>query len=445
MRFSVTKALSAFLVGCALLTGLADAMARDVVISFKDGRTIQGEFVSEDNDTVVIAISTIKTSYNKKDIKSVQTLLTVEEEYQQKKKALKAGDVEGWYNLSYWLYSQKAYKQALTEIDGLLAAFSKPGSLKPEESSYLDRAKILRGLVNAEIAKTTGETKAPPVKPTTGTTPATQPTNTAAGAMGVQQQYTDRRMTDAQLNMIRVYEIGNPLVEKPRVQIKKEALDSFISTYNDKPSGIRTKEERDAFMRAPAWFQLSMLFDNKARELYPSVTVFDDPPVMLTFKKNIHSNYIMNYCGTSNCHGGAEAGNLFFFTLDPSSSRTVYSNFFNLYTWQDPTGYMINMNNPTDSYLVQYGQPIDMKRATFMAKKAHPNVKGWAPKFLTLGDPLQRTIEEWILTLGTTRSDFGIDYVPPVVSPGAKPAQRTFSPPPPIAPAPEEPKKAVPR
>jgi hypothetical protein len=447
MRLTVTKALSAFLAGCALLTGLAYAQAGEVVLKFKDGKTIQGEFVSEDAEKVVIAISTIPTTYKKSDIISVQKLLSVDEEFKQKKSALKPDDYSGWYSLAYWLYTQKSYQQSINELDALSAALGKAGKLKDADTSLPVKVKTLRELALGEMNKSTATTAAkPPVKPASTPGATTQPGSTAAGATGIQAQYADRRMTDAQLNMIRLYEIGDPETERPVVQIKREALDSFINTYKDKPDGIKNKQQMNDFLQAPPWFQLSLFFKNRARELYPSVTVIHDPPTMLAFKK-IHSTYIMNYCGTANCHGGAEAGNLFFFTLDAASPRSVYSNFFNLYTWQDNTGYMINLNNPGDSYLLQYGQPNTMKNAIFQAKKPHPEVKGWAPKFLTLDNPLQKTIEEWIITLGTNRVDFGIDYVPPVVSPGAKAAQRTYSPVPAATsgPAPEEPKKAVPR
>ncbi len=446
MRFTVTKALSVFLAGCALLAGLSAAQARDVVISFKDGRTIQGEFVSEDSETIYISIATIKTPYKKADIKSVQNKLTVDEEYQQKKQGLKAGDFEGWYNMAYWLYSQKSFDKALAEIDGLLAAMAKPGVVKPEDASYVDRAKILRKMVNDEITKIKGETGKAPVKPGTGgtSTPATQPTVTGSAQNSIQQQYLDRRMTDAQLNMIRLYEIADPVAERPKVTVKKDALDAFLRDYREKPDAITERGQVEKFKTAEGWQQLDVLFKFKARELYPSVTVHEDPKSMLVFRKSIHSSYILNYCGTSNCHGGAEAGNLFFFTLDPTSNRTVYSNFFNLYTWQDNTGYMINLDRPSDSYLIQYGQPADVKNAMFFAKKPHPAVKGWTPKIRTMNDNLQNVIEEWIVSLGRNRNDYGIDYLPPVVSPGAKPAQRTFTP---VSAAPvgEPPKKAVPR
>jgi hypothetical protein len=448
MRFTVTKALSVFLAGWALLAGVS-AEARDVIISFKDGRTIQGEFISEDSESISISIATIKTSYKKADIKGVQNKLTVDEEYQQKKQALKSTDVEGWYNLAYWLHSQKAFDKSLVEIDALLAAISKPGALKAEEASYLDRAKILRSMVTGEIAKLKAESgKTAPVKPATGATPAaTQPASGTGSQSGLQQQYQDRRMTDAQLNMIRLYEIVDPAIERPKVTVKRDALDAFLRDYKDKPDAIRERADMDRFRGAEGWVQLDILFKFKARELYPSVTVHEDPKNMLVFKKSIHNSYVLNYCGTSSCHGG-EAGNLFLFNLDPNSNRTVYSNFFNLYTWQDNTGYMINLDVPSDSYLIQYGQPANVKNAMFLAKKPHPEVKGWQPKFRQVQDPVQATIQSWIESLGRTRNDYGIDYIPPVVSPGTKPAQRTFAP---VSSSTgstgggEQPKKAVPR
>src|SRR5690606_19911501 len=123
---------------------------------------------------------------------------------------------------------------------------------------------------------------------------------------------------------IRVWEVSNPVQSKPRVTVKREAIEALINNYRDKSQVLKDRKDFDRLRSAEGWYQLAVMFEVKARELYPSATIHDDPETLLAFKK-LHTTYVLNYCGTTNCHGGAEAGNFFLFNLEPASNRTVYS------------------------------------------------------------------------------------------------------------------------
>jgi hypothetical protein len=111
---------------------------------------------------------------------------------------------------------------------------------------------------------------------------------------------------------------------------------------------------------------------------------------MLTFKTKIYYPYVLGYCATANCHGGANAKGLFLFTKDHASDSTVYTNFYILSNSNGRMGAMIDRDRPGDSLLIHYGMsPVN-------TPYPHPQVSGWQPAFADQGAVMPRAILSWV-------------------------------------------------
>jgi hypothetical protein len=150
--------------------------------------------------------------------------------------------------------------------------------------------------------------------------------------------------------------------------------------------------------------QLNIMFDLKAREFYGRVEVRDDPAAMLTFKRFVNRQIVVNHCGTSRCHGGADAGAFRLVLTRQLDDATVYTNFYLLNSWARGQGYMIDRSRPQESYLVQYAMPRDV------ALYPHPDVDGFRPQFHNRDSPIYNSIIDWIKELYSPAPDYGIDY-----------------------------------
>lgn len=399
------------------------ALARDVRVVRTEGATLEGELVSDDAAGVTLKISGISTFIKRETIKEVTYLPGVEDEYEKRRGAIKDDDADARYKLAIWLRDQKAYGLAKKELDDMAVRFPKD-----------ERVKMLAKLVEQEKAAASA------VAPDKAAAPAKVPdavTKAAAARAAANKNIPTDRLRDEDINIIRVYEIeidNNPIVTVPR-----EVMEKVFKAYSTSDLVPKGAQDQRAFLGQPGWRQLQLLFDLKAREYYSKVTVKSDPIILQDFKAAIHQQYVVNYCGTSECHGGADAKKIFLFRNDPVSDKTVYTNYFILNSYKDSGGFMIDRDMPDRSYLLQYALPQDV------AKTPHPKVKGWQPA-IRAGDAARAdTLVRWIQSLGKLRVDYPVDYHAPLpnkpapeAAPGTPAAPATPAPstqPAPAAPA----------
>lgn len=405
------------LIGAALfatLTLAAPCWARDAEISLKDGRTFKGELVGDDASGVTLVIAGIKTSFKREDIRDVQYVQSIAEQYQARRAQLGDDQFDERLKLAEWLKDKGAIALAKKELDDLARRDPKN-----------ERVKTLSKLVDQQA----GVESAPPKKPEPkAETPTPAPTADPASPTvkpvkmpgSFHANLPTERLGNEGINIIRVYEVDP--ADRPVVIVPREVQDKLLSAYADHPDVPRGRESQAAFRNAPGWQQLDLMFTLKARDLYPKVTVKSDPRVINAFRTNIHQAYVMNYCGTTSCHGGENAGRFFLFKHDTNSLETVYTNYFILHQWEDSTGFMIDQERPERSRLIQYGLPRES------ALSPHPDVRGWRPGVQNMNDQRIQNLLAWIDALGRKRQTYPIDYKPPTVGvpatqPAAAPAQ----------------------
>ncbi len=372
---------------CAIVMAVLPmrAEASEAVVTTYDGRTLTGELVSQDTKTVTLIISGIKTPISKDSIQSIEIKDTPEEQYRKLRAELDDDDLDGRYRLAYSMYEKKWLELSMTELKALRQDF--PDS---------DKVRALQTVVQTRLDRQRDE-QPPATRPASHKQPA-------AAAEVTDTPDADQRLTEEQINSIRVYEVD--LSEEPRITIPQDTIDKLYEAY---ATDDRLTKDRRAFRRLPGHKQLEVIFDLQARELYPEVVIRQDAPAIKAFRTQIHQRYVLNYCGATGCHGDNSPGGLFLFRIQPNSDATVYTNFYMLDRMKRGEGSMIDRDEPRRSLLLQYGLKRDA------ASTPHPDVKGWRPQFVDEQDSRFGQFAEAIDKLWKPSPDYGISYVPPVI------------------------------
>jgi hypothetical protein len=362
------------------------ALAKTVTVVRKDGRTFTGELVSEGADVIKIRIkdNPIPLPIARDDIRELTVEPSVQDWYTAERAKLANGDVEGRLKLASKLIEKEAFELADKELAGIL-------EIDPNNTE----ANLRRRIVKARIEQLKKEAQAQNNPPRQGNTePRPRPPVGVGPKPAVPAKAGElptERLTEKDVNVIRLYEYNFDERTKPNVIIPKPVIEQMFDKYQDNERVPKGAAAHSAFLRKQGWEQLKLLFELSARELWQQADVKGDPEAMRTFRTIVHPRYVLNYCGTVGCHGGNNFGGLYLFRNDPNGEETVYTNFYILNSYQNSAGYMIDRNEPDRSLLLQYGmRPED-------AKTPHPDVPGFRPA-LKMGpqDRQYSVVHDWI-------------------------------------------------
>ncbi len=394
---SVLNFLPATLLAIALLLTLATSavLARTATVTLKDGRSFTGEIVGENDKNVVVRISNIDTPIDRATIASIEEQQDIAAQFKEKRAALKDDDVTGRYELAKWLVVDlkekdnelQRYELARTELQSLANQAPENNQVKLLLRVAEERIKLL------QEPATTPTTPVTPTTPTT-TTPTT-PGTPAANGDATSAKLPTEKLSDEQINLIKVYEIDLDPKQgpAPRVSVPQEVIETLLKDYAREESVPKGRVEQDALRRAPDIKKLEALFAARARPLYSKVTIHSDPTVLLKYRATVEPRYVLNYCGTTDCHGGPKAGKLFLFRDKPESTETSYTNFYILDSFRNDEGYMIDRQKPDLSLLIQYG--MNPENATIR----HPDVPGWKPMLVSDRSPVLKELQSWVREL----------------------------------------------
>jgi len=375
-----------------LMMGI-NAQAREAVIETESGQTFEGELISETDQTVVLLISGIETPVQRSNIKSITLKKSGREIFEQRRAGLEDDDLDGRFALAYDMYEMGELDLAKRETQSLLERFPDSEKVKRLDGVVADAIKLREDRAQRPAAR-----PAPPA-PGGG---AEAPAN---GHRLDPRVLREQQLTDEQINLIRLWELPADLSElKPRIIIPRETIETVLDEYADREAVPKGRREQNAFRTAPGWEQLPVLFSVRARELYPTVRVIEDPPVMKTFRSEIAPLYVNGYFTETFGRGAVEGLTLFGGLGD--RVRAAYTDFYILHKYQQGNAYMIDRDKPAESLLVQWGLPRD--QATYKA----PEAPGWRPFFSGRDDPQFTRIVDWIDSLYMT-VDYGISYSPP--------------------------------
>jgi hypothetical protein len=340
-------------IACVLLFLAQASFAREAVVTFKDGRTVKGEVVEENDKEVTLLIANVKTPFSRDLIKSVEFVKTVDEEYSERRAKIADDNVTERYELARWLFDKKAYAPAKKELDDLAKRDPKNQEVSLLLKIINDRLKV-----------------APPV-----TTEGTDTKGTDPKVLPPAGDLPKDRLDQKQINKIRVLELDDTVTPAPRVTVSRPIIDKFLKEY-EKDENVPKGAERSKFLAKKDFDKLKLMMQVGAKDLFGEVVVHDDPPAIRDFRNVVHKNYVLTFCATNECHGGPKAGKFFLFNSNPTSAETIHTNFYILTQTKTATSYMVDRDFPERSLLIQYGMPLNT------AKTPHPDVPGFKPHFL---------------------------------------------------------------
>jgi hypothetical protein len=369
------------------------AQARVAVVETESGQTFEGELISETDQTVILLISGIETPVKRSNIKSITLKKSGEEIFKERRAQLKNDDLDGRFALAYDMYEMGELSLAKQETESLLERF--PDS---------EKAQRLDDVVADAIKLQEDRIQEPAVGPADAAPPVTDQARPNGGRLDP-QTLREQQLTEKEINLIRLWELPADLSDlKPRIIIPRETIETVLDEYADREEVPKGRREQNAFRTAEGWEQLPVLFAVRARELYPTVRVIEDPPAMKTYRSEILPLYINGYFSETFGRGAVEGLSLF--GGRGERVRAAYTDFYILHKFQQGNAYMIDRDKPEESLLVQWGLPRD--QAIYKA----PDVPGWRPFFTGRDDPQFDKIVEWIDSLYKT-VDYGISYSPP--------------------------------
>ncbi len=364
------------------------SVAQECVVTFLNGRTITGILMKSDEESVVLRINNIDTTYRRARLASVKFLPSVETRYRTFRKALPDNDIEGRLLLVDWLRDRRAYELAVEELTSILV--DDPNN--PE-------AKLLKTWLEQHLKL--AQKKA--VEPEESTT-------RIARSRRAQERLPT--LSQEQINLIRVYEID--LTNPPRLKVDDSTIRTLMrESPDDFPADQAVRAQ---ILKGSDLEKLKLLFRQKARDLYSEINVLEDPESMQLFRQSVagKNGWLSNGCATARCHGGPDAGDFKLIGTKPNSTETVYTNFLILerYGLRDGST-LINYQDPARSPLLQMGLP--RKKSLY----PHPEVdatkfgRDWRPVFRSASSTnFERTLD-WMRSMYTPRPDYGIEYPPP--------------------------------
>ena len=372
------EALLAIAIVAAFALGLASAAPADqIVVTTTDGRQHEGELIDQDDQQVTLEINGTQTTIKLDDVRDIKPATTVADEYRERRAKLDDQDLPKRRALVGWLiHTKRSYELAQQELADLAKRF-------PDDPAV---QKLVKDVERRLKLRDEGK-----------------------GRNGKKTPQKDNRLTKEQINLIKVYEVDPGRRAGPKIVVPREVIDELIANYADRDEGepLRGKRNQQKFRRSSSAEQLRLIFRLKARELYAKVLIRSDPLPLATFRKSIHRQYVLNYCGTTKCHGRPDAPGLALFTKRGTDEATAYTNFYLLHDYERGEGYMIDRDKPQQSYLIQFGLPREE------ARTPHPEANGWEPRFRKADLPIQRRLIEWIEQLYSDPiPDYPIKYPP---------------------------------
>lgn len=388
------------------------------LVYMRDGAIRRGEIVEDTYDYVLVRIEGINTKLVREAVSHVVLEPTVEERYARAKASLQPGNYEAHLMICQWLFEQRRYEYAKKELDALLSQTEMPEArrLLTLTEAQLALAKKTE-IVPDEEPKSARSDEPADTRPSAEDEDASKPAvdgepapPRAAGPVYPSDLLPDKLLSAADVNVIRVYEIdfSNP----PKVSVSPDTVRTLIEKYGTNKLVPSSQTGRNEMFRAAADRPLDLvrlMFELRARDLYPQVQVNSEPHALNFFRQRIHDTWLMNNCATSRCHGGPEGGNLFLFRKNyKSDDRVRYTNLLILERLKlDPQWPLINYDDPESSLLIQYGLPREF------ARKPHPAVEGWKEAFRPTNPRMKDDAIEWIRSMMQPRPDYPVDFEPP--------------------------------
>lgn len=380
------RSVWSFLLGfCATLTLVSFVSAEMVIVHLTGGGTLRGDLAKVDDDYSLRTddgLLTLKAS----EVERVEPLPKpdLKTEYEQRRSAVAANDVEGHADVLVWLIEAEAWELAFEQCQLIMRR-------RPSHrlaNRWLPRIKSKLGLdQNQKRALTPEEIEEAKVP-------------------------LPQSMSAPDINRIRLLELTNPneIANPPRMRVRNaerwEAINAQIAAViarDDDEEQTRTK----AYLASSNAEKLFTLAQLSGTEFTNDIEVVGDPGPLRIFRQSILP-LVRETCARSGCH--APSGRAGGFRLPRTSGvgdRGAYAAFYQLTTMQTQAGPLINRDSPKHSGLIQFMLPRDI------AAVPHPELPAGeriSPPFNKPSDPFYRMLIEWIRSLNSPQPEYDLTY-----------------------------------
>jgi len=215
-----------------------------------------------------------------------------------------------------------------------------------------------------------------------------------------------RLLSDAEVNLIRVYEID--FDRPPRIAIAPADARQLFADHASSPRVPQDAAEQTALVEGDPLRLVRLAFDLKARDFYPRIRVLTEPESMLRFRRDVHDSWLIPNCATSGCHGGPDGGSLFLHAGGRGDTRVATTNMLHILLGRTGDRPLLDFNDAARSPLLQYALPKDETGTP------HPPVQGWKPVFgKRINESKFAASVAWIRSLYQPRPSYPVDYEPP--------------------------------
>ncbi len=371
-------------------------------VVLRNGQTRQGIVIEDAFELVLLEVDGIRAKLLREAVDYVLLEPTFQERYENFKANLTPNMHEQHLSLCKWLLELRQYELAKKELTELIR--NKP---TPEAQRMLTIVSAQLAMGKPSDRSTEDEQTDDPALPAGATDPKTGPV--------LEQDLVPREIISRQdVNTIRVFEIDfhNP----PHVTVSADTIRRLIETYGSSKL-IPIGTARTAMFRADPLEIVNLMFQLRARELYPEIVVETEPRSLNLFRRRVHDSWLTKNCATSRCHGGVHAGRFFLHGRGYKDDRVRYTNLLILERLDlDPQWPLINYDEPTMSLIVQHALPRTL------ARKPHPDVPGWKPVFNRSNQRMLEDTVQWIEAMLQPRPEYPVRYDPPQLL-GSRPTE----------------------
>jgi len=357
------------------------------LVYLRDGGVRRIQLVADDFDEVRHVIGSTSRSIPRDEVYRVVLVRSFEDQYKTLRDSIEPDDYARRLALCDWLLSQRQYAIAEKELVPLVEA-----SKLPEAVALLKRVRSQLKLDAARTAAASRVNSAPKSDKQDAATPL--------DLQGL------RLLTDAEVNLIRVYEID--FDRPPRLVIAPADARQLFADYASNPRVPQDAAEQTSLAEGDPLRLVRLAFDLKARDFYPRIRVLTEPESMLRFRRDVHDSWLIPNCATSGCHGGPDGGSLFLHSGERGNTQVATTNMLHILLGRTGDRPLLDFSDAARSPLLQFALPRD-ETAT-----PHPPVKGWKPVFgRRMNEAKLAASIAWIRSLYQPRPTYPVDYEPP--------------------------------
>jgi hypothetical protein len=361
-------------------------------VILKDGATLEGELLGQNNEQVQLRIAGIDTTIDRDNIESMSLMESDEQYFKKQREKLDDDDLDGRLKLTREMLDREAFAIAKREAEALDDRFT-------DNPAVVDMLQLIKAREN--LKATSDATQGLDLREYRENPPGTPNVLDPAGQGRTPSEVY---LSPEQIALIKVYEVD--LESNPRVTIPRATLDEFLEKYADRDDVPRDRSDRVAFLRASGTDQLDLFFKVQARDLYSQVNVRTDPAPIAEFRRLVNPRYVARYFEPTFARGQVDGLRLI--NQRPEGPEEAYTNFYLLTQFEYNGLPLIDRSRPEESLLVQWGLPREE------ARHPAPDVEGWRPAFRNNRDTQYQQYVEWIDSLlFNDHPDYDIDYTAP--------------------------------